>query len=158
MNGPEHYREAEDLLAGAMKHRIDATGEWRKDAERHRTADALVAEAQVHAALAQAAAAALPTIVRQMGDRQEITEWARLTAPGEASAEDTAEDTAEIHLIVNEVLKGHPTVVYDPDSGERDESRECRCIGCHIARRTGLRALVDVRRDRAPVDFSEPPF
>lgn len=57
MNGPEHYREAERLLAGAMKHRVDSAGDWKDgDVESHKVADALVAEAQVHATLALAAA------------------------------------------------------------------------------------------------------
>ncbi|MER7131194.1 hypothetical protein [Streptosporangium saharense] len=59
MSGPEHYREAEKLLAGAMKHRLTEDGDWRGDPARHRIADALVAEAQVHATLALAAATAL---------------------------------------------------------------------------------------------------
>jgi hypothetical protein len=56
MTGPEHYREAEQLLTGALKHRITENGDWQDDAERHRIADALTAEAQVHATLALTAA------------------------------------------------------------------------------------------------------
>lgn len=59
MTGPEHYRTAEELIAGAMKHRFGNDGDWQKDPERHHIADALIAEAQVHATLALAAATAL---------------------------------------------------------------------------------------------------
>lgn len=58
MTGPEHYLEAERLLVGAMRHRVDIDGDWKDSefaGEEHRIADALVAEAQVHATLAQAA-------------------------------------------------------------------------------------------------------
>lgn len=144
MNGPELVREALRLREQASSWMDVDTG-WRgalTSGERlaYRMAD--LADAQLHATLALAAFTA-PSVATVKNEDQE----------GHAASDDP-----EIHRIVNEVLKGHPTVVYDPDSGERDESRECRCIGCHIARRTGLRALVDVRRDRDPVDLSEPPF
>jgi hypothetical protein len=69
MTGPEHYREAERLI-----------GERRKKRERvSPDSGELLAEAQVHATLADAAARALPTVVLMMGDNNEVTDWARAT-------------------------------------------------------------------------------
>jgi hypothetical protein len=52
MTGPEHYREAERLLA-------ESRTELRPNDEGHCEADRTIAEAQVHATLALAAATAL---------------------------------------------------------------------------------------------------
>jgi hypothetical protein len=54
MNGPEHYRMAEQLVAESMS-------ELRPHDEGHCEADRTIAAAQVHALLALAAATALPT-------------------------------------------------------------------------------------------------
>jgi hypothetical protein len=147
VNGPEHYREAERLLQSADEENFDSPEER-----------GLLAAAQVHATLALAAATTLPTIVRQMGDRQEVTEWARLTAPRVAvMADRTAASDDEDRKAVNDVLTGHPTWGHD-ENGERDTSRECKCSGCEIARRTRLRTFTDVRTERAPGLSTEPPF
>jgi len=75
MNGPEHYRKAESLVAGA-----------RKFAEEHTDAvdkvRATLACAQVHATLALAAATAYPAVVTYTGDErgEESRGWAQVTA------------------------------------------------------------------------------
>ena len=75
--GPEHYREAEMLIEGAKKHRFDHEGDWQKDTERHAIADALIAEAQIHATLALAAATALTgAVAAGLYDEQpDLVEW-----------------------------------------------------------------------------------
>lgn len=67
MTGPEHYREAERLISempAGLPHEDIAM---------------LHHAAQVHATLANAAAAALPTVTRYMGDSPLITEWGQAT-------------------------------------------------------------------------------
>lgn len=62
MTGPEHYREAERLLAQAKAEDQRLTGQ-RTSVEAaemtHRALDRMVADAQVHATLAQTAAMAI---------------------------------------------------------------------------------------------------
>lgn len=68
MNGVEHYKEAERLVAVAAAAPVG--GDW----ERH-----LLAAAQVHATLAAAAAAALPAANRYYGDESNADRaWARV--------------------------------------------------------------------------------
>ncbi|MET8864630.1 hypothetical protein ABZW11_16970 [Nonomuraea sp. NPDC004580] len=63
MTGPEHYRDAEELLDTAV--------------ETHdgQAADTNIASAQVHATLALAAATALQAALPLIGDDQQVTEW-----------------------------------------------------------------------------------
>lgn len=70
MTGPEHYREAEELLAIARKPSIDG---------RDGAATRALATAQVHATLALAAA----TVIQPSGygcDRPEWIEWANVVS------------------------------------------------------------------------------
>lgn len=65
MTGPEHYREAERLLARAA------------DSTTYDEAAGITAQAQVHATLALAAATAIPADVRYYGpDSTADREWA----------------------------------------------------------------------------------
>lgn len=71
MNGPEHYREAERLIAAgetvADEIRATKNNEGRRDAlGKH--AMGIWAQAQVHATLALAAATAYPAVVDYTGD------------------------------------------------------------------------------------------
>ncbi|MGY1500843.1 hypothetical protein ACW4TU_30400 [Streptomyces sp. QTS52] len=68
MTGPEHYREAERLLKES--HTI-----LRPHEEGPCEADRTIAEAQVHATLALAAATALTTPVRSSPPRNATNEW-----------------------------------------------------------------------------------
>lgn len=68
MTGPEHYREAERLLA-------ESRTILRPNDEGHCEADRSIAEAQVHATLALAAATAIPTIRTQL--LAELKAWAQ---------------------------------------------------------------------------------
>jgi hypothetical protein len=84
MTGPEHYREAERLLA-------ESRTELRPHEEGHCEADRTIAEAQVHATLAAVAIAVEQTATKQV-DRNGATslaieEWAAVVAgQGEGSA------------------------------------------------------------------------
>jgi hypothetical protein len=60
MTGPEHYREAERRLLMA----------WEEDSPQERSTQ-LVAEAQVHATLALAAATAYHVVATSVDDREE---------------------------------------------------------------------------------------
>lgn len=70
MTGPEHYQEAERLLAAATDNGGDPTPGECDDAYR--------AAAQVHATLALASAQALAPVTHFMGDDPLVTEWGRL--------------------------------------------------------------------------------
>ena len=72
MRGSDHYREAEKLLATAQQHITE-------DPRDMRIAEVSAYAAQVHATLAQAAAAALPVVTQFMSDSDEITQWGRAT-------------------------------------------------------------------------------
>lgn len=61
MTGPQHYREAERLLAQAVD-RQDGTPSYEAGTENH-WHEATIAAAQVHATLALAAATAFPSEV-----------------------------------------------------------------------------------------------
>lgn len=65
MTGPEHYREAERLLAVAQEYRSDGA---------HVTAGARMGEAQAHALLALAAAMAL----QPYNDSHDWSQWRRV--------------------------------------------------------------------------------
>jgi hypothetical protein len=67
MTGPEHYREAERLLA-------ESRTILRPNDEGHCEADRSIAEAHVHATLALAAATAIPTVRTQL--LAELKAWA----------------------------------------------------------------------------------
>lgn len=69
MEGAEHYREAELLLAG-----VDPHGKPRRLAP---TAEE-IARAQVHATLALAAAQIAPLIHQMCGDSNRVTDWGRV--------------------------------------------------------------------------------
>lgn len=72
MNGPEHYREAERLLQGSVDYYNG--GQSRVD---RRPTPEQVAEAQVHATLALAAATALPAATIYYGDESTaVRAWA----------------------------------------------------------------------------------
>lgn len=90
--GVDHYRKAEELLAGAIKHRFTPAGDWQQDAERHRIADALVAEAQVRATLAVAAATALNDAINDSGDgglpREDWLAWKAAAGEPKGGARD----------------------------------------------------------------------
>lgn len=84
MNGPEHYREAERLLANAQAEIKRAVA--MKDARRIDAAcdlaDGAARIAQVHATLALAAATAYPAIRDWLGDEaRDGVDWSRITAP-----------------------------------------------------------------------------
>lgn len=73
MNGTEHYQEAERLLEYATTP-PDERDFTARSAE-------LIAAAQVHATLALAAATALRTTDKYIGDSQEITDWGHIVQP-----------------------------------------------------------------------------
>jgi uncharacterized protein YpuA (DUF1002 family) len=75
VNGPEHYGEAERLVAGTQRMLGDASENTYADALA--TAAVHVAQAQVHATLALTAAAALPTIAEWFESEDDVTAWAR---------------------------------------------------------------------------------
>ncbi|MET7933432.1 hypothetical protein [Streptomyces sp. NPDC005322] len=68
MTGPEHYREAERLLA-------EACTIPRPHDEGHCEADRTIAEAQVHATLALAAATAMQAPVDDCAAGMTVEEW-----------------------------------------------------------------------------------
>lgn len=72
MNGDMHYREAERLLGVARSEHGSLNA-----AE----LTVLVAEAQVHATLALAAATALRTTSHYIGDSPEVTYWGQIVQP-----------------------------------------------------------------------------
>jgi hypothetical protein len=72
LTGAGHYRAAEGLLGQA-----ETAANTRKP---HQIA-VILAAAQVHATLAQAAAAALPVTVRFVGDSADVTDWAKAVQP-----------------------------------------------------------------------------
>lgn len=74
MSGADRYQEAYQALAEAAK--IPTNHD-----ETNPAADRALAEAQVQATLALAAATVLPLVVHYMGDTHAITEWARVIAP-----------------------------------------------------------------------------
>lgn len=78
MTGPEHYAEAERLVAGAT------VGDGSPFVELVEAAT--VAAAQVHATLALAAAQALLPVAQFMGDDPQVTEWARAIGHQQAPA------------------------------------------------------------------------
>lgn len=80
MEGAEHYREAELLLAG-----VDPHGKPRRLAP---TAEE-IARAQVHATLALAAAQIAPLVHQMMGDSPRVTEWGRVINWGQPSVQTT---------------------------------------------------------------------
>lgn len=71
MTGADRYSDAGILLRDSRK-------EGLSDTERR----FLLAEALVHATLAQAAATALTVTYPVVGDSAEVTEWARVVQPG----------------------------------------------------------------------------
>ncbi|BBB01017.1 hypothetical protein RVR_8248 [Actinacidiphila reveromycinica] len=88
MNGPDHYREAERRLLMA----------WEDDSTPERSMQ-LVAEAQVHATLALAAATATQTSVSAFSadiNSRDVDAWDDAIAPDSnaASAHDAADDEA----------------------------------------------------------------
>ncbi|MFD8407210.1 hypothetical protein ACFV1G_21295 [Streptomyces anulatus] len=107
MNGPEHYREAERLIAHANATFLDTSDdpapreEYASEAayvealqisndlhrEAMRTAAWTTAQAQVHATLALAAATAVNTAVNAFRDdinSNDVEEWAAAMYPQEA--------------------------------------------------------------------------
>lgn len=82
MSGPEHFREAESLL-GYVYCGADRDGAPLADHE----VPTILARAQIHATLAQAAATAMETVSQFMGlvrpdslgDDEVITQWAKVT-------------------------------------------------------------------------------
>ncbi|GAA1030741.1 MULTISPECIES: hypothetical protein [Amycolatopsis] len=81
MNGPDHYREAEQLLGyiedGALRDGV------RLD---EMAALSIATRAQVHATLALAAAQAMPTVARLMGVDDQITAFGRAIGWGSSFA------------------------------------------------------------------------
>lgn len=80
VNGSEHYRKGEQLLAQASHTNrygipVDKDGALLPPGVH----EALLGRAQVHFAAAHAAATALPTVIRNMGDSEEIARWGRVT-------------------------------------------------------------------------------
>lgn len=86
MNGPEHYRRAEALLDSCQlpgRPDIDDLGRVVEsypsteipDTEPENTIGNALLAAQVHATLALAAATAVPTVVRYLGDEYSGSEW-----------------------------------------------------------------------------------
>jgi hypothetical protein len=77
MNGPEHYREAEYLLASSINLRAELlSGSRENEPADYVEPDRVVALAQVHATLALAAAAAL-NVAGGM-DRYDYGEWHKM--------------------------------------------------------------------------------
>lgn len=69
MNGPEHFREAEHLLEAA------------NDCSAYDEAAGIIAQAQVHATLALAAATAYPAVRDWMGDEaRDGRGWSEVTS------------------------------------------------------------------------------
>lgn len=84
MTGPEHYREAERLIA-AHTEALQFANANAPDGDSLRKAapmaDALLVSAQVHATLALAAATSFPAVVAYYGgDESDSREWARTVA------------------------------------------------------------------------------
>ncbi|MFE9391629.1 hypothetical protein [Streptomyces sp. NPDC006784] len=77
MTGPEHYREAEQLLSDASYQRDRNGHPVRKDGTTFQPGEhaALIARAQVHATLALAAATAAQLADRYVGDGAHINNW-----------------------------------------------------------------------------------
>lgn len=75
MTGPEHYREAELLLAAAEKTSTNYD-------ETNPAAALLFAEAQVHATLALAAAQVARLADRYVGDGDHINDWLNAVGRG----------------------------------------------------------------------------
>lgn len=73
MTGPEHYREAEQLLASTR--RISDLSQTPYHMEDDA---ATIAAAQAHATLALASASALGTVAHFMGDDPAVTDWGRV--------------------------------------------------------------------------------
>ena len=71
MNGPEHYREAEQILAATFA-RIDRGGVSAADAQYN------IARAQVHATLALAAATAV-VVIEESSSVETAPEWREVT-------------------------------------------------------------------------------
>ncbi|MEU0465073.1 hypothetical protein ABZ215_13805 [Amycolatopsis sp. NPDC006131] len=72
MTGPEHYREAEEAVRCAQR-----AGADRPEEERIH-----LAYAQVHATLALAAAAAMPSVLDESNeDIDGVADWARAITP-----------------------------------------------------------------------------
>ncbi|MGP3684103.1 hypothetical protein ACTVZO_05215 [Streptomyces sp. IBSNAI002] len=78
MTGPEHYRQAEQLLAESMT-------ELRPNDEGHCEADRTIAAAQVHATLALAAATALIDETPRGDCFAHYREWQSVAGAGGAS-------------------------------------------------------------------------
>lgn len=76
MTGADRYTDALALLREAHT-KPDLTDKAKA---------LLIAEAQVHATLADAAAVALAVTFPMVGDSPEVTEWARLVQPGAMAA------------------------------------------------------------------------
>jgi hypothetical protein len=74
VSGADRYQEAGMALAEAAQTPSNFD-------ETNPAADRALAEAQVQATLALAAATVLPLVVQHMGDTQAITDWARMIAP-----------------------------------------------------------------------------
>lgn len=70
MTGPEHYREAERLLAAL----------YQPGAEPNVLVETILAEAQVHATLGLAAATAARLADRYVGDGEHINDWTQATS------------------------------------------------------------------------------
>jgi len=68
VNGPEHYRRAEELLADIT--RDDGSVDFGDGGE------AFAAAAQVHATLAAAAASAMATVSQHIADSYQPDDWA----------------------------------------------------------------------------------
>lgn len=81
MTGPEHYREAERLLASYNR---PVVLKW-SDKQVADAAKINLAEAQVHATLALAAATAHPAIEGYVGSNDDARAWTNVTAPSNAA-------------------------------------------------------------------------
>jgi hypothetical protein len=109
MNGTDHYRAAEILLDNAkLEHGLLNAAEVA----------VIVAEAQVHATLALAAATALSMTTHMVGDTVEITQWAEVITPSFTERQicsDGCEDKGDgCHGICNARRAARPIIDEEP--------------------------------------------
>ena len=94
MNGAEHYRRAEEILARLSD---KANAEGKSDAVLNAAMTITTAMAQVHATLALAAATALTSTHHYVGDSREITDWARIAQPDAMATKPCPDGCRDIH-------------------------------------------------------------
>lgn len=117
MNGSEHYKLGETLLANAWKRSAADDTVYINTPERRIE---LIATAQAHFAAAEAAATALPTVMKMMGDCTEVTAWARAIGADDQGTQKPPTDAA--YMSPNCELENHDECI--------GEDVGCQCL-CH---------------------------